>query len=154
MLKPDTDAPEFVLPDEDGSEVSLSNLLQHGPLIVYFYPADFTPGCTKEACAFRDIHADMLSAGLRVIGISPQDGDSHKRFREEHQLPFTLLSDEDKVAIKLYDVDGPFGIGVRRATFLIDEGGKILDAVQADVLINKHKEFIERAISLRAKAGS
>jgi len=154
MLKPDTDAPEFVLPDEDGSEVALSTLLQHGPLIVYFYPADFTPGCTKEACAFRDIHADMLSAGLRVIGISPQDGDSHKRFRAEHQLPFTLLSDEDKVAIKLYDVDGPFGIGVRRATFLIDEGGKILDAVQADVLINKHKEFIERAISLRAKAGS
>ncbi len=153
MLKPDSNAPQFVLPDEDGNDVSLSNLLQQGPLIVYFYPADFTPGCTKEACAFRDIHGDMLSAGLRVIGISPQDGESHKRFREEHQLPFTLLSDEDKVAIKKYDVDGPFGIGVRRATFLIDEGGKILDAVKDDVLINKHKEFIERAISLREKAG-
>ena len=100
MLKPDSNAPQFVLPDEDGNDVSLSNLLQQGPLIVYFYPADFTPGCTKEACDFRDIHGDMVSAGLRVIGISPQDGESHKRFREEHQLPFTLLSDVDKVAIK------------------------------------------------------
>ena len=154
MLKIDTSAPEFVLPDEDGNNVSLSNLLQQGPLIVYFYPADFTPGCTKEACAFRDIHGDMLSAGLRVIGISPQDSSSHRRFREEHQLPFTLLSDEDKVAIRKYDVDGPFGVGVRRATYLIDERGKILDAVQADVLINKHKEFMERAISLRENTSS
>ena len=153
MLKPGTVAPEFILPDENGDDVSLSELLQRDALILYFYPADFTPGCTKEACAFRDLHGDILSVGLQVVGISPQDGESHKRFRKEHNLPFTLLSDKDKVAIKMYDVDGPFGIGVRRATYLVNQGRKIQDAVQADVLINKHKEFIEKAVVLREAAG-
>jgi len=153
MLQPGTVAPEFILPDENGNDVSLSDLLQQDALILYFYPADFTPGCTKEACAFRDLHGDILSVGLQVVGISPQDGESHKRFREEHNLPFTLLSDKDKVAIKMYDVDGPFGIGVRRATYLVNQGRKIQDAVQADVLINKHKEFIEKAVVLREAAG-
>ena len=153
MLKPGTVAPEFILPDENGNDVSLSDLLQQDALILYFYPADFTPGCTKEACAFRDLHGDILSVGLQVVGISPQDGESHKRFRKEHDLPFTLLSDKDKVAIKMYDVDGPFGIGVRRATYLVNQGRKIQDAVQADVLINKHKEFIEKAVVLREAAG-
>lgn len=153
MLKPGTVAPEFILPDESGSDVSLSDLLQQGPLILYFYPADFTPGCTREACAFRDLHADILSVGLQVVGISPQSGDSHRRFREEHKLPFTLLSDEEKVAIKMYDVDGPFGIGVRRVTYLVNQGQKIQSTLQADVLIDKHREFIEKAIILRETAG-
>jgi peroxiredoxin Q/BCP len=120
---------------------------------LYFYPADFTPGCTKEACAFRDIHDDIISVGLQVVGISPQDDESHGRFKEEHDLPFTLLSDENKVAIKMYDVDGPFGVGVRRVTYLITQGQKIQDALQADVLVNRHKEFIEKAIVLREAAG-
>ena len=153
MLKPGDVAPEFILPDENGDEVSLTQLLEDGPIFLYFYPADFTPGCTKEACAFRDLHGDIVGVGLQVVGISPQDGDSHKRFREEHRLPFMLLSDESKVAIKMYDVDGPFGIGVRRATYLVSQGSKIQDAVQADVLINKHKEFIEKAVVLREAAG-
>ena len=153
MLKQGNSAPEFILQDEDGQEVSLSDLLQAGPLILYFYPADFTPGCTKEACSIRDIHDDILSVGLQVVGISPQDRDSHIRFREEHDLPFRLLSDPDKVAIKMYDVDGPFGIGVRRVTYLINQGKKIQTALQADVLINRHKEFIEKAIILRESAG-
>jgi len=153
MLDQGTTAPEFILQDEDDNEVSLSDLLQSGPLVLYFYPADFTPGCTKEACAIRDIHDDILSVGLQVIGISPQDHDSHIRFREEHDLPFRLLSDPDKVAIKMYDVDGPFGIGVRRVTYLINQGKKIQGALQADVLINRHKEFIEKAIVLRESAG-
>jgi peroxiredoxin Q/BCP len=93
--------------------------------------------CTREACAFRDIHDDILSVGLQIVGVSPQDGESHGRFREEHDLPFTLLSDENKVAIKMYDVDGPFGVGVRRVTYLITQGQKIHDALQADVLVNR-----------------
>jgi len=141
MLKAGDVAPEFILPDENGDEVSLSEMLQAGPLFLYFYPADFTPGCTKEACSIRDIHDDISSVGLQVIGISPQDGESHLRFKEEHRLPFRLLSDEDKVAIKMYDVDGPFG------------GQKIQDALQADVLVNRHTDFIEKAVALRAAAG-
>jgi len=72
MLKPETSAPEFVLPNENGEDVSLSGLLQDGPLILYFYPADFTPGCTKEACSIRDLHADIESVGLQVIGMTVQ----------------------------------------------------------------------------------
>jgi len=153
MLKVDSSAPEFILPDENGDDVSLTDLLQDGPLILYFYPADFTPGCTKEACSIRDVHSDIEAVGLQVIGVSPQDGESHARFRKEHKLPFTLLSDTDKVAIKMYDVDGPFGVGVRRVTYLISQGKKIQAALQADVLVNRHKEFIQKAIMLREAAG-
>lgn len=153
MLKPGEVAPEFILPDENGDEVSLSGLLQTGPIILYFYPADFTPGCTREACAFRDIHDDILSVGLRVVGVSPQDQDSHIKFKEEHNLPFTLICDPDKIAIKMYGVDGPLGMGVRRVTYLITQGQKIQDALCADIKIDKHKGFIERAVVLRESAG-
>jgi peroxiredoxin Q/BCP len=153
MLDAGARAPEFVLNDHEGRETSLSDLLQAGPLILYFYPADFTPGCTKEACSIRDIHDDIQSVGLQVAGISPQDEDSHQRFRDEHDLPFVLLSDPEKTAIKMYEVDGPFGVGVRRATFLISQDREIKDAVMADVLIGRHKEFIEKAVILRETAG-
>jgi len=153
MLEVGSKAPEFLLPNDEGGETSLSDLLADGPLILYFYPADFTPGCTKEACSIRDIHDDIQSVGLQVAGISPQDEDSHQRFREKHDLPFLLLSDPEKVAIKMYDVDGMFGIGVRRATFLINQERKIQDAVMADVLIGRHQEFIEKAVILRDTAG-
>ncbi len=153
MLDVGSKAPEFILPNEEGTETSLTDLLAGGPLILYFYPADFTPGCTKEACSIRDIHNDIQSVGLQVAGISPQDEDSHRRFREEHDLPFLLLSDPGKVVIKMYDVDGPFGVGVRRATFLINQDRKIQDAVMADVRIGRHQEFIEKAIMLREAAG-
>ena len=149
MLKAGTKAPDFELPDETGSAVSLSTLLQDGPLILYFYPADFTPGCTKEACSIRDIHGDLVGVGLQVVGVSPQDGDSHARFQEQYELPFKLLSDVDKTVVQAYDVDGPFGVGVRRVTYLIGEDGVIEDALQADVLVGKHTDFIENAIRLR-----
>lgn len=153
MLAAGTNAPEFILPNENGDEISLVDLLQDGPLILYFYPADFTPGCTKEACSIRDIHDDLISVGLQVVGVSPQDGASHSKFKEQHKLPFTLLSDVEKVAIKMYDVDGPFGVGVRRVTYLINQSKKIQDSLQADVLVNRHKEFVQKAIALREAAG-
>ena len=153
MLKPGANAPEFILPDENGDDISLVELLKDGPLILYFYPADFTPGCTKEACSIRDIHSDIISVGLTVVGVSPQDAESHTRFREKHDLPFTLLSDVDKVAIQMYDVDGPFGVGVRRVTYLISQAKKVQDAVQADVFVGQHNDFIKKAIALREAAG-
>lgn len=152
-LKPGDKAPEFVLPDDEGNERSLSDLLSDGPLILYFYPADFTPGCTKEACAIRDMHAEIRAVGLSVAGLSPQDPVSHARFREEYDLPFTLLSDTDKSVIRAWDVDGPFGAGVRRATFLVDEKGTIRDTVVADLRISRHEEFIRKAVDLRDAAG-
>jgi thioredoxin-dependent peroxiredoxin len=142
-------APDFELPDQDGRKRRLGDLLGGRPLILYFYPADFTPGCTREACDLRDLHTRILSVGLRVVGVSPQSPESHRRFRDEHSLPFMLLSDEDKVAIKAFGVDGPLGIGVRRATFLIDGKRRIVDAVLADLRISRHQEFVQRAIAAR-----
>lgn len=149
MLPTGERAPDFELPDQDGRKRRLTDLIGERPLILYFYPADFTPGCTREACDLRDLHTQILSAGLRVVGVSPQSPESHRRFRDEHSLPFTLLSDEDKVAIKAFDVDGPLGIGVRRATFLIDGKHRIVDAVLADLRISRHQEFVQRAIAAK-----
>jgi peroxiredoxin Q/BCP len=126
----------------------LRSLLQRGPLILYFYPSDFTPGCTKEACSLRDLHDDVLKAGLRIVGVSPQSPESHARFSAEFKLPFTLLSDEDKTVICAYDVDGPLGVSVRRATFLIDQNGIIEDAVIADLVVSRHEAFVRKAAQL------
>ena len=154
MLKAGVEAPDFTLPDSEGQPRRLADLIEGHPLILYFYPADFTPGCTREACDLRDLHARILASGLRVVGISPQSPESHRRFRDEHALPFMLLSDEDKSVIKAYDVDGPLGIGVRRATFLVDARRRITDAVLADWMIGKHRAFVERAIAARAGRGA
>lgn len=153
MLKPGNTAPEFILPDETGKDVSLTELLEENALILFFYPADDSPLCTKEACAIRDIHDDILSVGLTVVGVSPQDGESHRRFKEAHNLPFRLICDTDKIAIRMYDADGPFGIGVRRVTYLINQGQKIQDVITADLRPDRHKEFIQKAVMLRETAG-
>jgi peroxiredoxin Q/BCP len=145
-------APEFTLPDQNDQSVSLSTLLRYGPLILYFYPADFTPGCTREACAIRDLHAEILQVGLDVAGVSPQTPESHRAFREKYKLPYTLLADVDKFVIRMYDVQGPFGFGVRRATYLIDQARYIRSAVLADFRIAEHAEFVKRAVALSTGA--
>jgi thioredoxin-dependent peroxiredoxin len=146
MLAKGTRAPEFELADQDGRKHTLKSLLAGGPLILYFYPADFTPGCTKEACSFRDLHQDLMKAKLRVVGVSPQDVASHRKFADEHDLNFPLLADPDKVAVKAYDVDGPLGFGVRRGTYLIGRDGVIQDSVLADLRIGAHEAFVLNAI--------
>jgi peroxiredoxin Q/BCP len=152
MLAAGDRAPEFTLPDQDGRDRTLTELLGNRALILYFYPADFTPGCTREACSIRDLHDDIAKAGLRVVGVSPQSPESHRRFRTKYDLPFVLLSDEDKSVIRMYDVNGPLGFGVRRATFLIDPSRHIRAAVLADLKIAEHEAFIQRAVAL-ASAG-
>jgi peroxiredoxin Q/BCP len=151
MLKNGTKAPEFELEDQDGRRHTLESLLQKGPIILYFYPADFTPGCTKEACTFRDLQNDLVRAKLRVVGISPQDAESHKKFAAKHGLNFPLLADPDKKAVKAYDVDGPLGFGVRRGTYLIAKDGKIQDSVLADLRIGAHEAFVKNALQAGAK---
>jgi peroxiredoxin Q/BCP len=150
MLKNGTKAPEFDLEDQDGRRHTLASLLEAGPLILYFYPADFTPGCTKEACTFRDLQKDLVAAKLRVVGISPQDAASHKRFAAKHGLNFPLLADPDKKAVKAYDVDGPLGFGVRRGTYLVGRDGRIQDSVLADLRITEHEAFVKRALAAGA----
>ncbi len=150
MLKAGERAPEFTLPDDEGKDRSLTDFLSVGATVLYFYPADFTPGCTRQACALRDLQTDIQSAKLRVVGISPQGRASHAKFRAKYNLPFPLLSDEHREVIKMYGVTGPLGLGVRRATFLIDGSRRIHDVVLADFRIGRHRDFVRKAIMLRA----
>jgi peroxiredoxin Q/BCP len=152
MLPIGSRAPEFTLPNQDDRSVSLTTLLNRGPLILYFYPADFTPGCTREACMLRDMHTEILNAGLDVAGVSPQSPERHREFREKHKLPFTLLADVEKFVIKMYDVDGPLGLGVRRGTYLIDQSRHIRAAVLADFRIGQHEDFVRKATLLSGNA--
>jgi peroxiredoxin Q/BCP len=152
MLDTDDKAPEFTLPDQDGHDISLTALLKDGPAILYFYPADFTPGCTREACSIRDLHRELTRAGITVAGISPQSPESHKRFREKHNLPFTLLADEKKEVVKMFGVNGPLGFWVQRVTYLVDQNRVIKGRVKAHFSIGEHEDFIKRAIELRRAA--
>jgi thioredoxin-dependent peroxiredoxin len=146
MLAIGDPAPDFTLPDQDERPFTLSDQLAAGPQLLYFYPADFTPGCTREASAFQDLGQDLHTAGLRVVGISPQSPDSHRRFRAALSLEFPLLADPDKRVIRAYDADGPLGIGVRRITYSIGTDATILDAVLADLRIGRHAALVREAI--------
>jgi peroxiredoxin Q/BCP len=150
MLKAGERAPEFTLPDDTATDRTLTELLSPGAIVLYFYPADFTPGCTRQACLLRDMHHELDKAGLRIVGVSPQSPDSHARFRSKYNLPFVLLSDQHKVVIKMYGVNGPLGLGVRRASYLIDAGRRIRDVVLADFMIGRHQDFVRKAMLLRA----
>ena len=150
MLKNGDVVADFSLPDESGEQVLLSELVSKGPLILYFYPADFTPICTSEACSIRDMHDEILEVDVQVVGISPQDSKSHARFKSVHKLPFPLLFDKSKKVIRAFGVDGMLGIGVRRATFLIDEDLKIVNKVVSDLFVASHVKFIEQVIKDRS----
>ena len=130
MLKIGMKAPEFTLPDKDGRSVSLSDFLGK-KVVVYFYPKDNTPGCTRQACAFAGAYSEFQEKGVEVIGISKDSVASHVKFAEKYNLPFTILSDPELLAIKAYGVwqekklYGKVSMGVVRTTFIIDEMGKI-----------------------------
>ena len=130
MLKEGSAAPAFKANDAEGNTVSLKDL-RGQKVVLYFYPKDDTPGCTKEACSFRDAFAKFKRRGIKVIGVSPDKETAHKKFVTKYDLPFTLLADTDKAIAEAYGVWGEkkfMGrtyMGVLRTTFLIDEKGKI-----------------------------
>ncbi len=152
VLKQGAVAPHFTLTDDAGRPHNLPSLTEHGPLLLYFYPADFSPGCVKQACALRDRHAALADAGITLAGVSPQGAISHARLREKHDLPFILLTDPTKTVIKSYRADGPLGLGVRRVTYLISEDRRIRAALRADFNIDKHLEFVARVLADRRSA--
>lgn len=131
MLEVGTKAPGFTLPDKDGNPVSLSDFLGK-KVVLYFYPKDNTPGCTRQACAFAAAYGEFEKKNAVVIGISRDGVSSHSKFAEKYNLPFVLLSDPDLQAIQAYGVwqekklYGKTSMGVVRTTFLIDEQGKII----------------------------
>ena len=130
MIKEGTNAPAFKTTDANGETISLKDL-KGQKVVLYFYPKDDTPGCTKEACSFRDAWAKFKQRGITVLGVSPDSEASHKKFETKYKLPFTLLADKDHAIADAYGVWGEkkfMGrtyMGVLRTTFLIDEKGKI-----------------------------
>lgn len=125
-------APQFTLLDENGISHQLSDYLGK-PVVLYFYPKDDTPGCTTEACEFRDDYSAYEDAGVVILGVSPDSVKSHKKFKEKYDLPFTILSDEDHAVCELYGVWGEKNMygrkyfGVLRTTFLIGSDGRMIE---------------------------
>lgn len=133
MLEIGTKAPDFTLLNQNNESVSLSDF-KGQKVILYFYPRDNTPGCTKQACGFKELYPDFMEKNAKIIGISKDSVASHKKFEEKYQLPFTLLSDPDLNAIQAYDVwkeknmYGKKVMGIVRSTYLINEEGIIVKA--------------------------
>ena len=144
-------APDFTLPSTTGETISLKQFKGKKTVVLYFYPKDETPGCTKEACAFRDIYGDLDRQGVVLLGVSTDYMESHLAFRDHHKLPFPLLADEDAAVSKLYGVYkqknlyGKKYMGIERTTFVIDKTGRIAQIwpkVKVDGHIQDVLEFV------------
>ena len=151
MVSGGDEAPDFTLSTASGDRVSPTDFRGKSRVVLYFYPKDDTPGCTAEACSFRD-HAGLLKkAGAVILGVSPDGPESHGRFSKKHELPFPLLSDEKKIVSRAYGVwkkktlYGRTYMGIERSTFVIDEKGKIIKAFRK-VKVNGHTQEILDAL--------
>lgn len=162
-LKPGDDAPSFILLSSDGKKVDLASYRGKSHVVLYFYPKDDTPGCTKEACAFRDSFAELKKAKAVVLGVSLDPLASHQKFVEKYTLPFLLLSDADAAVSKAYGVyklKNMYGRkfwGIERSTFLIDPDGKIshlFRKVKVDAHLDEVLSALEESRAVRKKAGS
>ena len=147
MLEKGTKAPEFSLPDENGEIKNLSDY-KGKKLILYFYPRDNTPGCTKQACGFADLYPQFSEKDVEIVGISKDSVASHKKFKEKYSLPFTILSDTELKTIQAYDVwkekklYGKTSMGIVRTTYLIDENGVIIKAMDKVKAAENPKEML------------
>ena len=149
MLKEGGQAPDFTVRDTDGNEVSLADL-RGRKVVLYFYPKDDTPGCTKQACSIRDSYSEFEERGIKVLGVSLDDQASHRKFADKYELPFTLLSDTDHSVADAYGVYGEkefMGkkyMGVDRKTFLIDEQGRVKKVIDK-VNVEEHADEVLEA---------
>lgn len=138
-LKVGDSAPDFQLKDKNGDDFSFSSILGKQNVVLYFYPKDETPGCTREACSFRDHYEEFKDAGAEVIGVSADSVKSHHKFAEKRELPFILLSDPDLKAHKLYGIKSRlFGLVRDRVTYVIDRKGIVRNVFNSQMKIERH----------------
>jgi peroxiredoxin Q/BCP len=138
-LKVGDEAPDFTLPAHNGEDVTLSQFRGSRNVVLYFYPKDGSPGCTRQACSFRDSYEVFQEMGAEVLGVSSDSLESHRRFAEAHLLPFRLLSDRDDQVRKLYGATGALGMP-GRITFIIDREGVIRHVFSSQLRVKKHIE--------------
>ena len=140
-------APDFSLRSQSEEMVGLKDLLGKRPVVLYFYPKDDTPGCTKEACAFRDEYEKFGRLDAEVIGVSSDSVESHRSFAERHDLPFTLLSDEEGKVRRLYGVPNTLGVFPGRVTYVIDKEGVIRHIFASQIAAVQHVEVALEALA-------
>ncbi|HZG61987.1 MAG TPA: peroxiredoxin [Rubrobacteraceae bacterium] len=133
-------APDFSLLSQSGQMVNLKDFIGEKPVVLFFYPKDDTPGCTKQACAFRDDYEGFEKLDAEVIGISSDSVESHRRFAAKHDLPYTLLSDEERKLRKLYGVSNTLGLFPGRVTYVIDKKGIVRHVFSSQLGAEKHVE--------------
>jgi peroxiredoxin Q/BCP len=145
-------APDFTLPSQSGEEVRLSDRLGERVIVLYFFPKDDTPGCTAEACAFRDSHEVFTDAGAEVIGVSSDSVDRHAAFSGKHELPFTLVSDQGGQVRKSYGVPSVLGLLPGRVTYVIDREGTVRQVFSSMTRISRHvDDALEMVRQLQAE---
>lgn len=132
------EAPAFSRPSHDGQTIEIGKEDRPKVMVLYFYPADETYGCTKEACRFRDDYEDFVDAGAVVVGVSPDSLESHRSFAEHHRLPFALLSDADGSLRKLYGVGKTLGMVAGRVSFVIDRQGIVRHVFDSQLRVRQH----------------
>ena len=150
LIEPGKKAPAFALKDQTGKTRRLSDFAGR-PVILYFYPKDDTPGCTKEACTFRDQYQDFQDAGAAVIGVSSDSSESHRKFAAKHRLPFTLLADRGGKLRTLYGVPATFGLLPGRVTFVIDGAGVVRHVFNSQLDATRH---VREALEVLRKPGA
>ena len=141
-------APDFTLPSQSGQMVSLKDFVGEKPVVLFFYPKDDTPGCTKEACALRDDYEGFGKLDAEVIGISSDSVESHRSFAAKHNLPYTLLSDEERKVRKLYGVPNTLGLFPSRVTYVIDREGIVRHVFSSQLGAEKHVEEAIKALQI------
>ena len=151
-MKAGDKAPEFEAINAAGETVELSKLLTDGPIVLFFYPAAFTPGCTRESCHFRDLNAEFSSLGAQLVGISADSVDKQSRFANTYGFEFPLLSDGGSKIARRFGVSRPGFLPNSRTTFVIDTDGQVLDVIHSEFNMNVHAD---RALAaLRSRPGA
>jgi peroxiredoxin Q/BCP len=140
-------APDFEGIDQFGKRWTLDELVKDGSIVLYFYPKDFTPVCTKEACLFRDAHEELAKGGISVVGVSTDDAETHAKFAERHRLPFPLLSDPDKRISSAYGARQVLGLFSRRVTYVIDRQKRVRGAFHHELSAQRHLDDVRRVVA-------